>query len=193
MTQTLQTNPPTPSTFSRREFLGLAWIGALGVGLLKLTEMLGRTFLPRRPKGTYGSEFEVGTLAELPAIADAPLAYPEGRFWLVRNETGVLALHRACTHLDCLISWDDASQKFVCPCHGSEFSREGACLQGPASLPLHRFALRVVTPDGELAAETDETGAPLPVDALLEGENAVAAESRVLVDTASKIQAVSGG
>jgi cytochrome b6-f complex iron-sulfur subunit len=174
---------------TRREFLSLAWIGILSLGTLKLAEIAGKVFLPRRPQGEYGGEFEIGFLTNLPKPTDAPLAYPEGRFWLVNTETGLLALHRACTHLDCLVSWDDGAQKFVCPCHGSEFSRAGTCLQGPASRALDRFPLRVVTPDGKVVVETDSAGAPLPVEQLISGaDSSLATESVVMVDTASKMQ-----
>lgn len=189
MSDTLKKSPIT-----RREFLGLAWIGALGLGALKLLEVLGKTTLPRRPKGEFGGEFEVGTLAELPKAGDPPLAFPAGRFWLVHTETGLLALHRACTHLDCLVSWDDGAQKFVCPCHGSQFARQGDCLQGPASRALDHFPLRVVTPEGEVVVQTEPGGAPLPVEALINGEHAeVAPESLVIVDTARKIPGKSVG
>ena len=138
----------------RREFLGPAWMGALGLGLLKLAEVLGRTALPRHPEGTYGGEFEVGSLASLPKVTDPPLAYPEGHFWLIQTETGLLALYRAWTHLDCLVSWDDDSQKFICSCHGSEFSRQGDCQRGlrlqPAKLSVRGTESLLYTKKAEL-------------------------------------------
>ena len=188
MSGTENQNISKKASLSRREFLGLAWMGTLGLGLLKLAEVLGKTALPRHPEGRYGGEFEVGSLASLPKVTDPPLAYPEGRFWLIQTEAGLLALHRACTHLDCLVSWDDDAQKFVCPCHGSEFSRQGDCLQGPASRALDRFALRVVTPDGKVIVTSNPNGAPLPVDKLIAGEQtAIAPESVIVVNTANKI------
>jgi cytochrome b6-f complex iron-sulfur subunit len=169
---------------TRRQFLGLVWMGALSLGMLKLVEVFGRVLIPRRPKGKYGSEIEAGTVGELPNTVAAPLAYPEGRFWLVNTETGVLALHRACTHLDCLVSWDDTAGKFVCPCHGSEFERDGTCLQGPATRNLDRYPVQVVTVEGEVIAQTSPDGQPLLIQT---EDDSTPLDATLLVDTGVKI------
>jgi cytochrome b6-f complex iron-sulfur subunit len=41
-----------------------------------------------------------------------------------------------CTHLGCVVPWSAAANKFQCPCHGSQYSPEGAVVRGPAPLPL---------------------------------------------------------
>jgi hypothetical protein len=52
----------------------------------------------------------------------------------------------------------------------------------------------VVTPEGQVVVQTGPGGAPLPVEALMNGEQAeVVPESLVLVDTARKIQGESVG
>mgnify|MGYP002049765929 CR=1 FL=1 len=47
------------------------------------------------------------------------------------------ALQAECTHLGCLVGpWNPLSQRFVCPCHGSEYKRDGSVARGPAPKPL---------------------------------------------------------
>ncbi|MEL6813700.1 MAG: Rieske 2Fe-2S domain-containing protein [Cyanobacteria bacterium J06598_3] len=48
------------------------------------------------------------------------------------------AISAVCTHLGCIVNWDEASQEFACPCHGSRFDSAGAVTNGPARQSLAR-------------------------------------------------------
>lgn len=45
-------------------------------------------------------------------------------------------LNAVCTHLGCVVPWSAANNKFMCPCHGSQYAPNGAVVRGPAPLPL---------------------------------------------------------
>ncbi|MFC4855244.1 FAD-dependent oxidoreductase [Actinophytocola glycyrrhizae] len=56
-----------------------------------------------------------------------------------RDESGALHAVRAhCTHLGCLVAFNNAERTWDCPCHGSRFDVDGQVIQGPAVQPLRK-------------------------------------------------------
>lgn len=47
-----------------------------------------------------------------------------------------------CPHLGCRFIWDDSNTRFACPCHGSQFNKDGDHLAGPAPRGLDPLPLR---------------------------------------------------
>lgn len=59
--------------------------------------------------------------------------------YLIVKEDGTLesyGLNAVCTHLGCVVPWSAPNNKFMCPCHGSQYAPTGAVVRGPAPLPL---------------------------------------------------------
>mmetsp|Transcript_45738 Transcript_45738/g.106183 ORF Transcript_45738/g.106183 Transcript_45738/m.106183 type:complete len:218 (-) Transcript_45738:15-668(-) len=61
-------------------------------------------------------------------------------YYLLPGDAGAsiknFALKAECTHLGCLAEWRQSENKFVCPCHGSEYDAQGKVLRGPAPSSL---------------------------------------------------------
>ena len=63
-----------------------------------------------------------------------------GNFLVSRSsQTDFVALTAICTHEQCTVSGFQNS-RYVCPCHGSQYSTTGAVVQGPAARALQQFA-----------------------------------------------------
>jgi len=45
-------------------------------------------------------------------------------------------INAVCTHLGCVVPWNASENKFICPCHGSQYNAEGKVVRGPAPLSL---------------------------------------------------------
>lgn len=148
----------TPLT--RRELLNYVWLGSLGVFVAQLGGATVLFALPRFKEGEFGGVFSVGETESLPGTDAPPLAYNDGKFWLVNTEDGLLALYRVCTHLGCLFAWQDSENKFICPCHGSQFQRAGQYIQGPAPRSLDAFNVIVTDANGQEVASTRAQAEP---------------------------------
>lgn len=88
-----------------------------------------RFFADRRPRGASASDLRPGEGAVLGAglAKQAVHRDPEGRLH---------AVSARCTHLGCIVRWNQADATWDCPCHGSRFTAGGDVAEGPATSPL---------------------------------------------------------
>lgn len=99
-------------------------------------------------QGKVAKHFVGGRLGSGPDLDDvvpgtgAVLKVDGERCAVYRDDAGALhAVSATCTHLGCVVGFNDAERAWECPCHGSRFAIDGAVLQGPANTPLERVDL----------------------------------------------------
>ena len=51
----------------------------------------------------------------------------------------IFAINPTCTHLGCLLTWNNLDKTWDCPCHGSRFNFKGENIYEPASKNLEKF------------------------------------------------------
>jgi Rieske Fe-S protein len=91
------------------------------------------------------------------------LEYETKDGWLTKNartlayvkrikEDEVIAISAGCTHLGCIVTWDEESKIFKCPCHDGRYDAEGKVISGPPPAPLQRHKTKVE--DGRILLST---------------------------------------
>lgn len=145
----MSTNPSL--NISRRDFLKTLWAVLGGVALAETAGIALAYLQPRLAEGEFGSLIVAGKVDDFPANSVTHLT--NARCYVVRlPDGGFLSLYHRCTHLGCTVPWDATAQKFICPCHSSEFDMQGTVKNPPAPRPLDLFAVSIVA--GEVKVDT---------------------------------------
>ncbi len=74
------------------------------------------------------------------AMGQGKVVEVDNEKWAVfKDDKGQVHCQSAlCTHMDCVVDWNDAEKSWDCPCHGSRFTATGEVIEGPAFEPLQR-------------------------------------------------------
>ena len=122
--------------------MGYAWMGAVAI---VIGELIGGTiaFLwPRRKGPRVETVFIAGKVTDFKVGEVVP--FRKERTFIMRTEGGFLAISAICTHLNCVVNWNELLKKFECPCHGAKFNQNGEVLEGPPPRPLNLHKLQIV-------------------------------------------------
>lgn len=138
------TNSETPSIpssvfLSRRQFiqLGLAAVGTAWAG----TVVQSRLF----PAGQADVEAKpvVFPLADLPVGSSQQITLGSIPVIVLRTPESIKAFSLICTHLGCIVEWDETQSEFYCPCHDGYYDQFGEVVAGPPPVPLEQFQVQV--------------------------------------------------
>ena len=123
---------------SRRRFL--RWLGGLTVvstAAMILTPVVAFLIPASRAGAGGGGKVLVGTTADIPAGAGKVVAMGSKPAIVVSTDQGVKAFSAICTHLGCVVNWNDMIGAIQCPCHDGRFNpTTGAVVSGPPPAPL---------------------------------------------------------
>jgi len=141
--------PGTAGAMDRRDFLNgvaTAALAAAAAGAAVVTiEYLSPNVLFEPP-----TSFRIGVPENY--VMDSVTYFPEQQVYIVRGPAGFVAMTAICTHLGCITQWNPSLDRIDCPCHGSQFRRDGSVEHGPAPGPLQHFSIRLM-PDGNLMVD----------------------------------------
>jgi cytochrome b6-f complex iron-sulfur subunit len=141
---------------TRRTFVRNAALGSSAVVLAELTAGTVWLMWPNKT-GEFGSEIPLSA-DTIPEVNSEPYRNVPGKFYLVHNQDGLLALYTKCPHLGCTVPWEgppESDQAFQCPCHGSMYDYNGNRTGGPAPRPMDYMAISV-NDDGSISVDTGD-------------------------------------
>jgi cytochrome b6-f complex iron-sulfur subunit len=131
--------PRNNNPMTRRYFLELVSGGAVltaAAGSIILTGQYLSPNVLREP----ALRFKAGPVEDF--SPDSITLNKEQKVFIIRAKEGYFyAMSAVCTHLGCIANWKSEDGLVACPCHGSKFDKEGRVIDGPAPLPLPRFAV----------------------------------------------------
>ncbi|MBD1841077.1 cytochrome b6-f complex iron-sulfur subunit [Coleofasciculus sp. FACHB-64] len=134
----------------RRQFMNLLTFGTItGTALGALYPVI-KYFVPPSSGGTGGGLTAKDAIGNDVIVSDFLANHNPGDRTLVQGFRGDptyivvteektidnYGLNAVCTHLGCVVPWNSGENKFMCPCHGSQYDSTGKVVRGPAPLSL---------------------------------------------------------
>ncbi len=132
------------SKISRRDFLG--WIIKSGL----FTTFIGMvapalTYLwPVTRGGPVAGLVDAGNASDIPVWGSKKISVGGSAILIFRTPQESKAYSAICTHLGCIVAWNDQLHKIECPCHAGTFDTEGRAVGGPPPRPLPVYNVKLI-------------------------------------------------
>jgi cytochrome b6-f complex iron-sulfur subunit len=134
----------------RRQFMNLLTFGAVTGTALGALYPVVRYFIPPSSGGAGGGVTAKDALGNDVIVSEFLASHNPGDHVLAQGLKGdptymvvqgdqtlaSFGINAVCTHLGCVVPWNAAENKFMCPCHGSQYDANGKVVRGPAPLSL---------------------------------------------------------
>jgi cytochrome b6-f complex iron-sulfur subunit len=124
--------------FSRRRFVRLLMSFSVVSSIaMVITPVVGFLIPSKTSSAAAGGKVLAGTLDTLTVGKGAVVSVGSKPAIVVNTAAGVKAFSAICTHLGCIVMWDETAANIVCPCHDGRFNAAtGAVMSGPPPAPL---------------------------------------------------------
>jgi cytochrome b6-f complex iron-sulfur subunit len=134
----------------RRQFMNLLTFGTITGTALGALYPVVKFFIPPSSgsasggvtaKDALGNDVSVTEFLATHKKGDRSLAQGlkgDPTYIVVEGENALAnyGINAVCTHLGCVVPWNSGENKFMCPCHGSQYDNTGKVVRGPAPLSL---------------------------------------------------------
>jgi cytochrome b6-f complex iron-sulfur subunit len=106
--------------------------------------------IPKESNAAYGGPTDVGAVGDFPVSSGKIVSVNDKPVMVVNTKTGgIKAFSAICTHLGCVVTWNERKSIIHCPCHDGFFNAvTGAVISGPPPRPLPQY--EVVVKDGKV-------------------------------------------
>ncbi len=134
----------------RRQFMNLLAFGTVTGTAIGALYPVVKYFIPPASGGgsggvtakdALGNDISVSKFLEGKAPGDRALAQGlkgDPTYIVVESKEAIAdyGINAVCTHLGCVVPWNGSENKFMCPCHGSQYDNTGKVVRGPAPRSL---------------------------------------------------------
>jgi len=164
-------NPDVPD-LGRRQFMNLLTFGTITGTVLGAAYPVIKYFIPPSSGGSgggvtakdaLGKDVNINAFLEEHSAAERVLVQGlkgDPTYLVVTDEGGSIesyGINSICTHLGCVVPWNANANKFMCPCHGSQYDYQGKVVRGPAPLSLALTHADVTEDDNVVLTNWEET------------------------------------
>ncbi|MEA2017815.1 MAG: ubiquinol-cytochrome c reductase iron-sulfur subunit [Campylobacterota bacterium] len=76
-------------------------------------------------------------------INDGITYIKQSNIFIYKKDKNIDIYDAHCTHMGCILNFDNQEKQFNCPCHKSRFDIDGTRLRGPAKRDLDKIAFKI--------------------------------------------------
>jgi cytochrome b6-f complex iron-sulfur subunit len=126
-----------PVISRRRLMRNVLVVAIVSTAAMVVTPIVGFLVPPKTQGAASGGKILVGTTTDIPPGSGKVVAMGNKPVIVVNGQPQPTAFSAICTHLGCIVAWNESEKVIHCPCHDGKFNpNSGAVVSGPPPAPL---------------------------------------------------------